>query len=232
MSPNDRRERFMLSATVDFPDDTRTGIYTPELLDEMMVQLKSMGVRRIYWLYYGDVDPDSYWAGSILRMAYGPQTLERIGEPLKAAVPVAHKHGMEIFGVLKPYDVGLSGTYPKGGSVRCSAGTLEPTMVLGSALDSLSNLGMTTHSGRVLDGVCFYFFWNQGQHSVTSRVGFSSRFEQRFRGGSVKYSAGTLGPTKVLGSALDSSSNLGMTTQPGRSGQPGLLTQSGMFLSS
>ncbi len=104
---------FILSATVDFPDDVIPGPYDARLLEELTATLKSMGVRRIYWLYYGDVEPESLWAGSLYENAqipYGPQTLEAIGEPLKAAVPVAHRHGLEIFGVLKPYNTGMSGT--------------------------------------------------------------------------------------------------------------------------
>ena len=52
------------------------------------------------------------WAGSLYENAqipYGTQTIEAIGEPLKAAVPVAHRHGLEIYGVLKPYNTGMSG---------------------------------------------------------------------------------------------------------------------------
>lgn len=104
---------FILSATVDFPDDVIPGPYDGHLLDELVGTLKSMGVRRVYWLYYGDVDPESLWAGSLYENAqipYGTQTLEAIGEPLKAAVPVAHRHGLEIYGVLKPYNTGMSGT--------------------------------------------------------------------------------------------------------------------------
>ena len=110
-----RRQPFVLTATVDFPDDVGRGAYTPELLDELMATFAGIGVKRIHWLYYGDIDPDSYWAGSIFDwMDYGPQTLKAIGEPLAAAVPAAHRHGMEIVGVLKPYDLGASGTVPEG----------------------------------------------------------------------------------------------------------------------
>ena len=110
-----QQSSFVLSATVDFPDDVTYGLYTFELLDEMMVQLKSMGVRRIYWLYYYDIDPDSHWAGTVFRrMKYGAETLSTIGEPLKAAVPIAHKHGLEFYAVLKPYHTGSSGAYPEG----------------------------------------------------------------------------------------------------------------------
>ena len=104
---------FILSATVDFPDDVIPGPYDGRLLDDLMGTLKSMGVRRVYWLYYGDVEPESFWAGSLYenpQIPYGTQTFEAIGEPLKAAVPVAHRHGLEIYGVLKPYNTGMSGS--------------------------------------------------------------------------------------------------------------------------
>ena len=104
---------FILSATVDFPDDVIPGPYDGRLLEELMGTLKSMGVRRVYWLYYGDVEPESFWAGSLYenpQIPYGTQTLETIGEPLKAAAPVAHRHGLEIYGVLKPYNTGMSGS--------------------------------------------------------------------------------------------------------------------------
>ena len=112
-----RTSPFILSATVDFPDDLMFGTYTPELLDRMMQQLKQLGVTRVYWLYYGDVDQDSYWAGNLIDHSifpYGPKTLANIGEPLKAAVPFAHAHGLEIYAVLKPYNTGMAGTYPEG----------------------------------------------------------------------------------------------------------------------
>ena len=106
---------FMLSATVDFPDDVGFGLYNEELLDEMISQIKSMGVKRIYWLYYGDVDPQSYWAGTMFGyMKYGSKMLEQIGEPVKAVTPIAHRHGLEIYGVLKPFNTGMAGTYPEG----------------------------------------------------------------------------------------------------------------------
>ena len=110
----DRSRTFLLSATVDFPDDVRKGVYTHEVLDDMMLHLKRLGVRRVNWLYYGDVDRDSFWAGGMFLDRYGPETIDRIGEPLAAAVTAAHKNGLEIHGVVKPYDIGGSGTYPEG----------------------------------------------------------------------------------------------------------------------
>ena len=110
-----RRDPFFLSATVDFPDDVGRGPYKLELLDQLMETMVQMGVRRVYWLYYGDVERESYWAGNLFDyMEYGRQTLDNLGEPVRAAVPVAHRHGLELYGVLKPYNTGISGTYPEG----------------------------------------------------------------------------------------------------------------------
>lgn len=112
---SDRGASFLLSATVDFPDDLRKGAYTHEALDDMMAHLKRLGVRRVNWIYYGDLDQDSYWAGgAFYRDRYGPETLDRIGEPLAAAVQAAHKNDLEIHGVVKPYDIGGSGSFPEG----------------------------------------------------------------------------------------------------------------------
>ncbi len=96
-----RRDPFFLSATVDFPDVVGSGPYNLELLDQLMETMVQMGVRRVYWLYYGDVERESYWAGNLFDyMEYGRQTLDNLGEPVRAAVPVAHRHGLELYGVL------------------------------------------------------------------------------------------------------------------------------------
>jgi hypothetical protein len=113
----DRRKSFLLSATVDFGDDISDGPYTYELMDELMTTLKSMGVRRVNWQYFGDTDPDSYWFGDEFRLGaekYGQITLKKMGDAFLAAVPAAHKHGLEIYGVLRPNEFGYAGTFPEG----------------------------------------------------------------------------------------------------------------------
>ena len=80
-----RSQPFVLSVTVDFPDDVMGGSYTSELLDSMMAQLKAMGFSRVYWLYYGDAEPESYWGGGLFDyplIKYGRKTVDLIGEPL------------------------------------------------------------------------------------------------------------------------------------------------------
>jgi len=106
----------VLCATLDFAGDARWGLYTPKLLDELMGRLKSMGIRRVYWYYYGDIDPTSYCAGRIFHefSELGRRNIESIGEPVKAAVPFAHKHGLELYAVLKPYHTGIGTCLPEG----------------------------------------------------------------------------------------------------------------------
>jgi hypothetical protein len=106
-----------LSVTVDFPDDVCKGPYDRERLHEMMAAIAATGARRVHWLYYGAVAPDDPRRGNIFDAhwaIHGPKTIATLGEPLSAAVPVAKEHGLEIYGVLKPYNGGLSGSYPLG----------------------------------------------------------------------------------------------------------------------
>jgi hypothetical protein len=108
---------FRLSVTVDFPDDITKGPFDAARLDALMAAIQDTGATRVNWLYYGEVDPadprcgniwDGHWA------TYGRETIAALGEPLRAAVRAAHARGLEIHGVLKPYNGGLAGTYPLG----------------------------------------------------------------------------------------------------------------------
>jgi hypothetical protein len=106
-----------LNVTVDFPDDICKGPFDLTRLDEMMAEIQGIGARRVNWMYYGEVSPDDPLNGNVWNAhwaTYGPQTIATIGEPLRAAVKLAHARGMEIYSVLKPYNGGLSGTYPTG----------------------------------------------------------------------------------------------------------------------
>jgi hypothetical protein len=114
----------------DFGADVTHGVYTLELLDELMGLIKGMGIRRLYWLYYGEYDVSR--GGNLFRSSkYASETLEKIGDPVRAAVPLAHKHGLEIYGVLWPHDLGVTGTFPEGSpeadvtSIRRIGGTVQ-----------------------------------------------------------------------------------------------------------
>lgn len=106
-----------LSVTVDFPDDITKGPFDTARLVTMMATIQDIGATRVNWMYYGEVSADDIRRGNIWEghwATYGPVTIAALGEPLKAAVKSAHERGLEIYGVLKPYNGGLSGSYPTG----------------------------------------------------------------------------------------------------------------------
>ena len=107
---------FLLSATVDFPDDLELGVYTPHLIDQVMATLRATGVRRVNWLDYGcAIDRASPLYNPILeRRAFGPASLAALGEPLPVAVEAAHRHGLELIAVMKPYAGASIITWPEG----------------------------------------------------------------------------------------------------------------------
>jgi len=106
-----------LSVTVDFPDDVCKGPWDEARLDAMMAAVAATGAKRVHWLYYGEIAPGAPGRGNIWWAhwaKYGPVSIAALGEPLRAAVRAARRHGLAIHGVLKPYNGGLSGTYPLG----------------------------------------------------------------------------------------------------------------------
>ncbi|MFZ9681799.1 MAG: hypothetical protein ACO3DQ_01135 [Cephaloticoccus sp.] len=126
--------KFQLSVTVDIPDDFTKGTIDAARLDEMMRLIRETGATRVHWLYYGEIDPaderagniwDCYWA------SHGRATIAAIGEPLRAAVRAAKAHGLEIYGVLKPYNGGLAGSLPAGSP---EAGTRSQLTRIGGSL--------------------------------------------------------------------------------------------------
>lgn len=125
---------FQLSVTVDVPDDFTKGPIDPARLDQMMAAIKRIGATRVHWIYYGEIDPtdpragniwDCYWA------THGRATINALGEPLRAAVRAAKAHGLEIYGVLKPYNGGLAGSFPTGSP---EAGTRSKLTRVGGSL--------------------------------------------------------------------------------------------------
>ncbi|HRE83613.1 MAG TPA: hypothetical protein PLN52_21385 [Opitutaceae bacterium] len=128
---------FKLSVTVDFPDDITKGPFDQDRLDEVMTTISNLGASRVNWMYYGSLTPDDPARGNIWEghwATYAPQTLAQIGEPLQAAVKAAKKQGLEVFGMLKPYNGGLSGTYPLGSP---EAGTKSKITRIGGTIQQL-----------------------------------------------------------------------------------------------
>ncbi len=122
---------FLLTATVAFPDDCSEVVFTEALLEHLLERMKWMGVRRVYWEYYGDMTR-GYWATAIRRPAQGgatgvnvsgihpmKQTLLNLGEPpINVGARVARKLGLEFYAIIKPYEAGHSTSEPWGSPRR------------------------------------------------------------------------------------------------------------------
>ena len=114
----------LLSVTVDFPDDITKGPFDTEKLEKLIDTVQDLGASRLHWIYYGEVAADDPRRGNIWTShwaAHGPKTIEALGEPLRAAVKIAKSRGLEIYGVLKPYNGGLAGSFPTGSPEAGSA---------------------------------------------------------------------------------------------------------------
>ena len=101
--------KLQLHCSIDFFDDMIPMPWTPEMLERYMQLNARLGVRRIDWIYHGNLE-DGFWdpSGSPNDRNYR-QTLENFRMPfLPAAVAAAKKSGLEIIAVFKPFDMAFN----------------------------------------------------------------------------------------------------------------------------
>lgn len=114
---------FQLAALVDFADDIHFAPYDLERMNAMMIKLRELGVTRVYWMHTLRLRPEAWgpnadpavkariadWNHRLLNRPdgelTGPTTIEACYPFLKNGVEIAHRHGMECFGVMKPFDI-------------------------------------------------------------------------------------------------------------------------------
>ena len=123
-------DEFYLSVLVDFADDALGLHYTPEKVEQMMSIFKEMGIKRVYWIYYGGARCEMFWSGHGSNENSRKTIASLGGMDMQVAVKAAKKAGLEIYGCIKPYDTGLSYTVPQGSpeasqyeGVPCLGGT-------------------------------------------------------------------------------------------------------------
>lgn len=98
---------FRLEVTVDFTDDLLTNAWTAETFDRVFSEFKSWGVQRCHWIYYGTLE-EEWQTGAVGNAGKNARTTwTNVGEFFPAAVRAAHAHGIEIYGMIKPFDMGL-----------------------------------------------------------------------------------------------------------------------------
>ncbi|MCX5662006.1 MAG: hypothetical protein NTW19_20190 [Planctomycetota bacterium] len=101
---------FPLEVTVDFNDDLMACPWTHKTFDNLFAELKSWGTRRVSWIDLGRAE-DAYFDFAPLDIdRHGQQTFANVGDIFATAVDHAHKHGLELVGILKPFDMAIQGT--------------------------------------------------------------------------------------------------------------------------
>lgn len=119
------RGEFHLEVAVDFNSDVKRAPWTRDLLDKFFAEFRSWGVKRCHWIWVGERDG---WDDARIN-PYAPgfarQTVENIGDIFPAAVRAAHAHGVELYGLFKPFEVGEFGRFAHAvGASTASAYTL------------------------------------------------------------------------------------------------------------
>lgn len=98
---------FEFEMAVDFYDDLVHSPWTAEMLDELFVRFRQWGVGRCHWFDYGK-RAEGWWDHAPHAVGrHAKETMDKVGEIFPAAVTTAHRQGIEIFGLLKPFDMGL-----------------------------------------------------------------------------------------------------------------------------
>lgn len=119
--PRRRRDGFFLEANVDFTGHLYSSAFTHDMFDTLARELAACGVSRVHWIY--NAAQHGFWLtnadGVVPRLAeHTAQTEANVGDLFKAGVEACHRHGMKVFGLLKPMDKGcLSRLGGKHGSV-------------------------------------------------------------------------------------------------------------------
>jgi hypothetical protein len=107
------RPDYPLEVTVDFNDDLMACAWSHATFRSLFSELKSWGARRVSWIDLGR-ESDRYFDFAPLRTgAHAQETFRQVGDIFTAAVDHAHREGLELIGILKPFDMAIHGfTWP------------------------------------------------------------------------------------------------------------------------
>jgi hypothetical protein len=113
--PPHTSKEFFLEVNVDLPDDLMHAPFTRDMFDRMFTEFTSWGVKRVHWIYYGGAK-SGLWDCCISGLAYRnwAKTVENVGEIFPIAVQSAHAHDLQLFGLIKPFDMGFFESFGEG----------------------------------------------------------------------------------------------------------------------
>ena len=110
-------EKMHFNTTIDFYDDMLPEPFTEEMLNEAFEKISEMGVKRVYWVHHGGQN-SGFWQtlGDDAICDNVNKTFANLGgDPLSKASEIAHKYGLEIYAVIKPFDMNpMARTFPEG----------------------------------------------------------------------------------------------------------------------
>jgi hypothetical protein len=108
-APRALQPGYPLEVTVDFNDDLMACAWSHATFDALFRELKSWGARSVSWIDLGR-PADGYFDFAPLAIdAHGQATLRNVGDLFATAVTHAHQQGLELIGILKPFDMAIHG---------------------------------------------------------------------------------------------------------------------------
>lgn len=106
------------SVCIDFYDDLIQSAWNEQMVDALMREYKQMGVSRVYFIdHYGA--RNSFWQQQHREQRFPgfqqniDRTFEAIGDFIPAFVTGAHRHGIELIAVHKPFETGMTWALPQ-----------------------------------------------------------------------------------------------------------------------
>jgi|GEM_PF-6129156 len=100
---------FFLEHNVDFHGHLCFSHFTHRHFDRLFCEFAKIGIRRVQWIHYGNKE-DGLWSSMLdvgreeNRGGRALRTMEEVGEIFAAAVSHAAKYGIEIYGLLRPFE--------------------------------------------------------------------------------------------------------------------------------
>ena len=111
--PRPSGDDFHLEVNVDFFDDLIRAPFTPKMFDDLFREFREWGVKRCHWIYYGGTGK-GWWRYCPMNVdVNAARTVEASGEIFPAAVAAGHANGVEVYGMVKPFDMGFWHTMPE-----------------------------------------------------------------------------------------------------------------------
>ena len=123
--PSKQDEDFFLEVNVDYFDDLIKAPFTRNMFDQLFAEFAAWGVRRVHWIYYGG-KKNGWWTHGPLGVGETwAKTIENVGEIMPTVVEAAHEHGIQVFGMIKPFDMGFRWSYGEGTPAAESCGKID-----------------------------------------------------------------------------------------------------------